>query len=64
MCSKNPGRHAGVAIINVDDIQVTVNEIREAHKMGLFGGVLLPTSTGHNPVLPRLQALRAAVECV
>ena len=36
----------GTAIINVDDIDVSVREVREAHKMGLFGGVLLPTSTG------------------
>ncbi len=49
LCQKNPGRHAGVAVINVDDIQVSVSEIREAHKAGLFGGVLLPTSTGNNP---------------
>ena len=49
MCSVNPGRHAGVAIINVDDIAVAVKEVRDAHKMGLFGGVLLPTSTGNNP---------------
>jgi len=49
MCSKNPGRHAGVAIINVDDIQVSVREIRDAHERGLFGGVLLPTSTGTHP---------------
>ena len=49
LCRKNPGRHAGVAIVNVDDIDVTVNDIREAHGMGLFGGVLLPTSTGPHP---------------
>lgn len=49
LCSKNPGRHAGVAIINVDNIEITVQEIRDAHAMGLFGGVLLPTSTGDNP---------------
>lgn len=48
-CAQNPGRHAGVAIINVDDIAVSVDEIRQAHKAGLFGGVLLPTSTGDNP---------------
>jgi predicted TIM-barrel fold metal-dependent hydrolase len=49
LCAKNPGRHAGVAIINIDDIDVTVREIRETHAMGLFGGVLLPTSTGEHP---------------
>lgn len=49
LCKVNPGRHAGVAIINVDNIETTVQEIRDAHSMGLFGGVLLPTSTGHHP---------------
>ena len=49
LCNHNPGRHAGVVIINVDDIAVSVQEIRDAHAMGLFGGVLLPTSTGEHP---------------
>tara|TARA_R110000823_G_scaffold27609_12_gene80409 strand:- start:9758 stop:11020 length:1263 start_codon:yes stop_codon:yes gene_type:complete len=49
LCKQNPGRHAGVAVINVDDIEVSVREVREAHAMGLFGGVLLPTSTGPHP---------------
>ena len=48
-CGRNPGRHAGVALINVDDIAVAVAEIRQAHKSGLFGGVLLPVSTGQHP---------------
>ena len=33
LCNKNPGRHAGVAVINVDDIAVSVREIRDAHAM-------------------------------
>jgi len=49
LCNANPGRHAGVALINVDDIDVTVKEIRDAKEMGLWGGVLLPTSTGSHP---------------
>ncbi len=49
LCKTNPGRHAGVAIINVDDMDITVQEVREAHAMGLFGGILLPTSTGEHP---------------
>jgi predicted TIM-barrel fold metal-dependent hydrolase len=48
-CSASPERHAGVALINVDDVDVAVAEIREAKSMGLWGGVLLPTSTGDNP---------------
>ncbi|HEB90231.1 MAG TPA: amidohydrolase [Deltaproteobacteria bacterium] len=49
LCKTNPGRHAGVALINVEDIDVTVKEIRNAKDMGLWGGVLLPTSTGDHP---------------
>ncbi len=48
-CGTNPGRHAGVALINVDDIDVTVQDIRNAKEMGLWGGVLLPTSSGEHP---------------
>jgi predicted TIM-barrel fold metal-dependent hydrolase len=48
-CKTNPGRHAGVALINVDDIDVSVQEIRNAKELGLWGGVLLPTSTGDHP---------------
>jgi predicted TIM-barrel fold metal-dependent hydrolase len=48
-CSHAPERHAGVALINVDDIDETVNEIRLAWDAGLWGGVLLPTSTGEHP---------------
>lgn len=48
-CSRNPGRHAGVALINVDDIAVTVQTVRDAKEAGLWGGVLLPTSTGDQP---------------
>ena len=49
LCKTNSGRHAGVIIINVEDIAETVREIREIHALGLFGGVLLPGSTGEHP---------------
>jgi predicted TIM-barrel fold metal-dependent hydrolase len=48
-CKTNPVRMAGVALINVDDIDVTVEMIREARETGLWGGVLLPTSTATHP---------------
>jgi predicted TIM-barrel fold metal-dependent hydrolase len=59
LCNANPGRHAGVAIVNVDDIDVTVQEIRAAKEMGLWGGVLLPTHTGDHPYYhhPRYEPL-------
>jgi predicted TIM-barrel fold metal-dependent hydrolase len=60
-CNINPGRHAGVALINVDDIEVTCQEVRAAREMGLWGGVLLPTSTGDHPYYhhPRYEPLWA-----
>jgi len=63
-CNQNPGRHAGVALINVDDVEASVREIRDAHAMGLFGGVLLPTSTGSHPYYhdPRYEPLWAVCE--
>ncbi len=63
-CGTNPGRHAGVALINVDDIEVTVQEIRNAKEMGLWGGVLLPTSSGEHPFYhhPRYEPIWAVCE--
>jgi predicted TIM-barrel fold metal-dependent hydrolase len=64
LCSANPGRHAGVAIINVEDIDVTVQEVRDAREMGLWGGILLPTSTGRHPFYhhPRYEPLWTVCE--
>ena len=58
-CQQNPTRHAGVALINVDDIEVSVREIRDAKECGLWGGVLLPSSTGDHPFYhhPRYEPL-------
>ena len=63
-CRTNPGRHAGDAIINVDDIEVAVREIRDAREMGLWGGVLLPTGTGEHPFYhhPRYEPIWAVCE--
>jgi len=63
-CKQNPARHAGVAIINVDEIDVAVQEIRGAKEMGLWGGVLLPSSTGEHPFYhhPRYEPLWAVCE--
>ena len=48
LCNANPGRHAGVALINVEDIDDSVREIRWAKENGLWGGVLIPSSTGEH----------------
>jgi predicted TIM-barrel fold metal-dependent hydrolase len=41
-CAAAPGQRAGVAQINLHDIEASVAEIRRAHDAGLRGGVLLP----------------------
>lgn len=64
LCRTNPRRHAGVALIDVEDIAASVAEIRAARDMGLWGGVLLPTSTGRHPFYhhPRYEPLWAVCE--
>ena len=64
LCNAHPGRHAGVALVNVDDIDVTVAEVRAAKEAGLWGGVLIPTSTGDHPFYhhPRYEPLWIACE--
>ena len=44
-CAANPERHAGVALIAVDDPQEAVKEITRARKAGLRGGIMLPALT-------------------
>lgn len=63
-CQANPARHAGVALIDVEDIEASVREIRAAREMGLRGGVLLPSSTGTHPFYhhPRYAPLWAVCE--
>jgi predicted TIM-barrel fold metal-dependent hydrolase len=63
-CNADPGRHAGVALIDVEDIDATVREVRAVKEMGLWGGVLLPTSTGTQPFYhhPRYEPLWAVCE--
>ncbi|MDJ0849330.1 MAG: amidohydrolase family protein [Myxococcota bacterium] len=64
LCAAHPHRHAGVALIDVEDIEATVGEIRAAKEMGLRGGVLLPTSTGSHPFYhhPRYEPIWAVCE--
>jgi predicted TIM-barrel fold metal-dependent hydrolase len=63
-CSANPARQAGVALIDVEDIEATVREIRAARAMGLWGGVLLPSSTGKHPFYhhPRYEPIWAVCQ--
>ena len=64
LCNANPGRHAGVALINVDDIDRAVQEIKDCRAMGLWGGVLIPVSTGTHPFYhhPRYEPIWAVCE--
>ena len=61
-CRDAPGRRAGVGLITVDDIDTTVVEIGQMRDLGLFGGVLLCSGTGDNPLYnhPRYEPVWAA----
>src|SRR5262245_30350249 len=69
LCRAHPKRHAGVALIDVEDIDASAKEVRAAKEMGLWGGVRLPTSTGRPPFYqhppyhhPRYEPLWAVCE--
>ncbi len=64
LCNENPGRHAGVALITVEDIDVAIQDVTDAKEMGLWGGVLIPAGTGDNPYYhdPRYEPLWCACE--
>ena len=64
LCNANPGRHAGVALVTVEDIDVAVKDVLAAKEMGLWGGVLIPAGTGDNPYYhdPRYEPLWSACE--
>ncbi|MCH2170244.1 amidohydrolase family protein [Myxococcota bacterium] len=66
LCNANPGRHAGVALITVEDIEVAIHDVEEAQKNGLWGGVLIPSGTGDNPYYhdPRYEPLWDACEAL
>ena len=61
-CNEAQGRRAGVGLITVDDIDTTVAEIQQMRGLGLFGGVLLCSGTGDNPLYnhPRYNPVWAA----
>ncbi|MEX1008660.1 MAG: amidohydrolase family protein [Acidimicrobiia bacterium] len=61
-CHEVPGRRAGVALVAVDDLDETVREVDALRDRGLFGGVLLTSGTGTNPLYnhPRYEPLWAA----
>jgi predicted TIM-barrel fold metal-dependent hydrolase len=42
LCAANPGRHAGIAVVPIRDVQATVAEVYWAREAGLQGGISLP----------------------
>ena len=48
-CSTHTGRHAGIALVTIDDIGQTVVEVERARKAGLRG-ILLPIGMGGQPL--------------
>ncbi len=66
LCNHDLDRHAGVALITIDDIDATVKDVRAAHEMGLWGGILLPGTTGEYPYYhhPRYEPLWAVCEAL
>lgn len=44
-----PLQRKGVGLITVEDIAVTVEEVRAMHRAGIDGGIILPTSTNGLP---------------
>ena len=61
-CALHPGRHAGIAVITVHDLDETVRQVTWAKEHDLRG-VLLPAGVGHAAVLqpPALRALVGSV---
>jgi len=43
LCSTNPARRAGVAIVPIFDVEAAVAEIHRARQSGLRGGILIPS---------------------
>jgi predicted TIM-barrel fold metal-dependent hydrolase len=41
-CAHDPGRHAGVGIVSVEDLDTTLETVRWVRDHGLFGGIVLP----------------------
>src|SRR5947199_5620065 len=70
LSAANPGRHACIALVPFDDVDVAVHEIEWARDAGLFGGILLPglplTTTDATWMLhhPRYEPIWAACEAL
>ncbi|MCH2169686.1 amidohydrolase [Myxococcota bacterium] len=63
-CAEVPGRRAGVGLITVDDIDVTLSEVKWLRDNGVFGGIVLPVDTNGQPFYnhPRYEPLWALCE--
>ncbi len=63
-CAKLPQRRAGLALIEIDDIENAVQEIKTAKDSGLRGGILIPGLTSDLPGYnhPRYEPIWATCE--
>jgi predicted TIM-barrel fold metal-dependent hydrolase len=50
LCAANPGRHAGIAVVPIRDVDATVAEVRWARAAGLAGGISLPPISADYPM--------------
>jgi predicted TIM-barrel fold metal-dependent hydrolase len=46
LCSELPGRRAGIALVGFENVDHAIADTREAHEMGLFGGINLRDPLG------------------
>jgi predicted TIM-barrel fold metal-dependent hydrolase len=63
-CAETPGQRAGVGLITIDDIDVTVSELHWIREHSLTGGIVLPVDTHGHPYYnhPRYERLWSACE--
>jgi predicted TIM-barrel fold metal-dependent hydrolase len=50
LCTANPGRHAGIAVVPIRDVDAAVAEVRWAREAGLVGGISLPPISDDYPM--------------
>jgi predicted TIM-barrel fold metal-dependent hydrolase len=49
LCAAHPERRAGIAVVDFEDVDGAVTELRRARESGLRGGMLLPSEWGEVP---------------
>ncbi len=64
LCAAHPGRRAGVAVVDFEDVEGALAELRRARASGLHGGLLLPSEWDQLPSYnhPRYEPLWSLCE--